>query len=304
MIFLIKKYWLYLFTIITIILVGLSFLFDVAITTKTKTLRPLAPVMTTFVPALYPSLTTPLQPNISADAAIVVDTASQVVLYSKNPELLFSPASTTKIMTALVALDTFHLSDVLTVKTPILQPVTMGFKKGQRITFENVLYAMLLPSANDAPQAIADNYPGGAGAFVVAMNKRAHELHLLHTHFGDAIGLDDDNDYTTALDLSRLASITMQNTTFAKIVGTKYYTVATLDGSLFPVKNLNELLGLYGVNGVKTGYTEEAGQVLVTSVVRDDHDYIVVVMGSDDRFADTLALLPILSNITYQSMHP
>lgn len=253
----------------------------------------------------YPTISKQIPFTITGEAAIVMDDDSKTILYQKNAYLQFSPASTTKIMTALVGLEHFKLDDVMTIQTPLTQPVIMGFYKGEKVTFGNLLYAMLLPSANDAALAIADNYPGGQAAFIAEMNQKAKELHLYHTHFADPIGLEDDGDYTTVVDLAHLASVAMQNQIFAQIVDTQYYTVHTVDGGAIPVKNINELLGLYGVDGIKTGFTGEARQVLVTSVMRNNHRLIIVVMRSDDRFADTKVLInAIADNITYLPMHP
>ena len=300
-----RFFYQYLFAIVPIILISLViilFFVDVSVKYATIHQEPLVSALPSFVPTDYPFTPSILSPHITAESAILMDDNSKVILYQKNPQLLISPASTTKIMTALIALDYFKLTDVLTVQHPLTDPVVIGFFKGQQVTFENLLYAMMLPSANDAALTIADNYPGGQIAFVAAMDKRAQRLHLTHTHFADPIGLLDDGDYTNVVDLSRLASVAIQNEEIAKVVNTKYYIVKTVDGMSFPVKNLNELLGINGVNGVKTGYTSEAKQVLVTSIVRNNHTYIGVVMGSDDRFADTRLLFPILSTISYQSM--
>lgn len=155
----------------------------------------------------YPILTVTESPNISALAAIVIDDDSKAVLFSKNPTLLFSMASTTKIMTALVALSYYKMGDVLTVHSDNVEGVTIGFTKGQRVLLKDLLYAMLLPSANDAALALAQNYPGGESAFVNKMNELARSFHLYNTHFGDAAGLLDDKDYTTPLDLVRLSSL-------------------------------------------------------------------------------------------------
>jgi D-alanyl-D-alanine carboxypeptidase (penicillin-binding protein 5/6) len=174
------------------------------------------------------------------------------------------------------------------------------------MTFENLLYAMLLPSANDAALTIAQNYPGGQSAFVKAMNDKAETLELYNTQYADPAGLADEGDYTTPFDLARLASFAMQNAEFRKIVGTKEITISDVsDSHVYDLQNLNILLGQDGVNGVKTGYTEEAGQVLVTSKEDQGKTIIIVVMGSDDRFTDTQILLDLVSNnLTYLSIHP
>jgi serine-type D-Ala-D-Ala carboxypeptidase (penicillin-binding protein 5/6) len=258
------------------------------------------------VSAQYPVFKSPINPSISAKAVIVMDKDSKVVLFSKNPNLLFSMASTTKIMTALVSLDHFKMDDILTAKEENVEGVNVGFSSGEKVFYKDILYAMLLPSGNDAALAIAQNYPGGKDAFIKKMNEKANSLHLKNTNFADSIGLEDSRDYTTPLDLARLASIALENKTFAKIVATKTWEITDVTGkNKYLLKNLNQLLGVQGVNGVKTGYTTEAGQVLVTSKKEGEHTLIIVVMDSQDRFFDTSFLLNQLSgNINYLSIHP
>lgn len=254
----------------------------------------------------YPVFKVPINPEITAKAVVIMDKDSGVVLFSKNPNLLFSMASTTKIMTATVALDYYKMDDVLTIKTEGVEGVNVGFKIGERWSFRDVLYAMLLPSGNDAALAIAENYPGGKDAFVNAMNDKAKSLQLIHTNFADSIGLEDSRDYTTPLELARLASAALENDSFAKIVATKFWEISDISGvNKYSLKNLNQLLGVQGVNGVKTGYTTEAGQVLVTSKKEQNHTLIIVVMDSQDRFFDTSKILSEISeNINYLSIHP
>jgi D-alanyl-D-alanine carboxypeptidase len=240
-------------------------------------------------------------PDLSAKAAIVLDTGSQVILMSKNPDLRFSMASTTKIMTAVTALTYFKPDDVLTVKSYGVEGSGLGLTPGEQFTFKDLLYAMLLPSANDAAVAVADNYPGGKEAFVKKMNENALILHLTNTHYADPAGLNDDGNYTTVVDLSRLGTYAMKNTLFAEVVGTKEKTIYTTNYLLdYPLTNSNKLLGTHGVNGIKTGTTEGAKEVLVTSVISKGHTYIIVVMNSEDRFADTRVLLDFINEkVTY-----
>ncbi len=254
----------------------------------------------------FPVLKSKFVPQISAQGAIIMDADSKTILFSKNPDLRFSPASTTKIMTALTALQFFKPNDILTVKTATSDGSVIGLLQGERMTFQNLLYALLLPSANDAALAISQNYPGGEKAFVAKMNENAKKFNLFNTHYEDPAGLLDDGDYTTPVDLARLASMAIKNPDFAKIVNTKTKTISDVSGfNVYNLDNLNILLGLDGVNGVKTGYTDEAGQVLVTSKVENGHTIIIVVMLSQDRFSDTEKLLGLVSgNITYLPMHP
>ncbi|MDP3726911.1 MAG: hypothetical protein Q8Q96_01180 [bacterium] len=266
----------------------------------------LANPVSSFSSSFYPILKEPISPLLSAQAALILDDESSVVLFAKNDSLRFSMASTVKIMTALVALDYYKTDDVLTVLDNNILGVKVGFGKGEKIRFEDLLYAMLLPSGNDAALTIAQNYPGGMEAFVKAMNKKAKDLHLFSTHFSDSAGLKDDGDYTTVIDLARLASTAVKNKTFAEIVSTKYKVISSIDGSRsYELRNLNRLLGINGVDGIKTGFTDEAGGVLVTSAIQDGHLLIITVMKSQDRFLDTEALLSSLKgNLTFLSIRP
>lgn len=249
----------------------------------------------------YPYVEAVAAPTISAQSAIILDRDSQVILYSKNPQLRFSMASTTKIMTSLIALSYYKPDDILTVKRSFVAGSGLNFYYGEQFTFMNLMYAMLLPSANDAAQAIADNYPGGSDAFVKKMNEKAQSLHLNNTHYTDPIGLDDDGDYSTVVDMARLASYAITNPTFAEITSTKYKTISDLNYTKqYPLTSSNDLLGIDGVTGIKTGTTEGAKEVLVTSVVNNGHTYIIVVMDSDDRFADTRTLINFINqNVKY-----
>ncbi len=234
----------------------------------------------------------PIFQDISAQSAIILDDDSKVVLFSKNANFRFSMASTTKIMTALVALDYYAPDAVLTVPSDKMTGALVGLQPGQQFRFEDLLYGMLLPSGNDAALTIAKNYPGGQMAFVEKMNQKATEYQLFNTHFADSVGLADEGDYTTVRELALLASIARKKPAFAQVVSTKEKIISTVDGkNTYYLFNLNKLLGTYGVTGIKTGFTDEAGEVLVTSQQQDGHTLIIVVMKSLDRFLDTEKIL-------------
>ena len=300
-----KKFYLPLsFTAIVLILLILLGV-DVYVKKATDKDRILPSSLVVSTKIKFPVLKTEFVPFISANGAVIMDADSKTVLFAKNPQLRFSPASTTKIMTALTALEYFKPGDILTVKTATSDGVVLGLEKGEKMTFENLLYALLLPSANDAALAISENYPGGENAFVNKMNENAKKFNLFNTHYQDPAGLLDDGDYTTPVDLARLASQAIKNPEFAKIVSTKNKTITDISGyNVYSLNNLNKLLGIDGVYGVKTGYTEEAGQVLVTSKLENGHTIILIVMSSEDRFFDTEKLLDLVSgNLTYLSIH-
>ncbi len=257
----------------------------------------------------YPVLDKSLFPDVSAKGAMIVDRKSKVILYQKNPDIRFAPASTTKIMTALVALESFKPEDILTVLKDSEDVGPVKYRKGEKVKFEDLLYTMMLPSSNDAAEIISENYPGGTLSFVEKMNEKAQELSLRNTHYEEPVGLLDAKNYTSPRDLASLASFAMENMDFAKVVGTKDKII--YDGrnnEPLLLENLNRLLDLAGITGIKTGYTEEAGQVLVTSKTLESsfgpQSIIVVVMQSDDRFYDSEVLIDTLSKINFLSIHP
>src|ERR1035437_9815622 len=180
--------------------------------------------------AKMPIIKTDFVPEVSATEAIIMDADSKVVLYAKNPNVRSSTASTIKIMTALTALDYFKLSDILTTYKPSNDGSVLGLIQNEKMNFENLLYAMLLPSANDAALTIAQNYLGGQDAFIKAMNQKATMLELYNIHYSDPAGLVDQGDYTTPFDLARLASFAMQNSELRKIVGTKEKVISDTSG--------------------------------------------------------------------------
>lgn len=304
--------WTFVFILWQILLLLLIFIIITDLNIQQSTDRnrvlpfPIVEKSITYYPVLKTDLNQDKSSDISALAAVVIDDDSKTLLFSKNPTLLLSMASTTKIMTALVALSYYKMNEVLTIQNNIVDGAKIGFEKGQKLMFEDLLYAMLLPSANDAAIAIAQNYPGGESAFVNKMNEFAKTFHLYNTRFGDTAGLLDEKGYTTPLDLARLTSVALKNKVFAKVVETKRKDIFDADRrNSYSLNNLNKLLGTDGVKGVKTGYTDEAGQVLVTSKDEEGHIIITVVMGSADRFSDTKKLLSLISgNVNYLSIHP
>ena len=231
-------------------------------------------------------------PVLSAQGAIAVDLDSGVVLYEKNADARLLPASTTKIMTALVAMDFYPSDTVVTVHNPSVEGQKMGLVKGEQITVRGLLDGLLIYSANDAAEVLAQIYPGGREGFVRAMNIKAEALHLNNTHFSNPTGLDGNTHSSTARDMVRLAEFAMRNPLFAEIVVTKEKMVTDKTGKIVHrLKNINELLGEDGVVGVKTGWTENARENLVTDVEKDGRRVIIAILGSQDRFGETKELI-------------
>jgi serine-type D-Ala-D-Ala carboxypeptidase (penicillin-binding protein 5/6) len=260
-------------------------------------------------PAPYPVNRTSYYPReeVSAQGIIVLDVTSNSTMYARDAEVSLSPASTTKILTSLVAMDTYDLDDVVTIQTVMNNGAMMGLIPGEQITVENLLYGALIQSGNDAAWALAEHFPGGVEKFVHAMNTKAAALHLDHSHFTNPVGFDDPNHKMPAHDLARLASFALTNKTLAKIVAIPQITISDVTHTHFhPLTNVNQLLGkIPGVGGIKTGWTEEAGENLVTLVERNGHKVIIVVLKSTNRFADTAFLIDwIFSNYEWKVFTP
>ena len=233
----------------------------------------------------------------TAGSAIVVDADDGTVMFAKRPDAERSIASTTKLMTALLALEKADPNDVFTAPAYNAQPAEsrINLREGERMTVKDLLRALLLESANDAAVALAENISGSRQAFVDEMNARAQELGLDHTSYANPIGLDQAGNYSSAHDLATLARTLLRNRRFARIVD---MPSATLESGIRPrtVRNRNDLVGQYPwVDGVKTGYTLNAGNVLVGAAARGPRARVVSVVLAEPteaaRDADTLTLL-------------
>lgn len=219
-------------------------------------------------------------PQVTAAAAVLMDRLTGEVVFSKNPDARQAPASTTKILTALVALQKGHLDDVITVgpNPPRVEGTRVYLVEGEKATLEHLLYGMLLNSGNDAALAIAEHYGGSMAGFAEMMNQEAASLGAFNSHFVTPNGLSDPNHYTTARDLAIIARAAMQNPLLARIVSTKTYPWRGQAWQTTLV-NQNRLLGRYpGADGVKNGYTSEAHFTLVESATRQEQSFIAVVL--------------------------
>ena len=242
----------------------------------------------------YPVLKAEFNPQISATGAIIMDGKTKALIYSKNPKLRFSPASTTKIMTAIVALDSFKLNDILTVKEATTEGSILGLYPGEQLSLESLLYALLLPSANDAALTIAQNYPGGEKKFIDKMNEKALPLSMNDSNFLDPAGLDD-NAYSTAEDLVKLVKYSLKYDLIWDILTEKSIVVKSTDGKIeHKVESTDQLLGVIpDIFGGKTGYTDKAFgcMILVVDIPEKNDKLISIVLGSHSRFDDTKKLI-------------
>lgn len=233
-------------------------------------------------------------PVVSARAVLVKDLSSGEMLYEKNAKERLPIASTTKIMTALVASLYFAQNSPVTIKTAAgTTGASAGLMEGEILSFRSILYAMLLNSGNDAAYSIAENYPGGVAGFVKAMNDKANSLNLIGTHFDNPAGFDSPKHFSSAEDLSKISEEALKIPDLQKIFATKETQVTSLDKKLsHKLFNLNKLLSqISGVLGIKTGYTQNAKENLVGLVEREGHRVLTVVLGSDDRFGETAKLI-------------
>lgn len=235
-----------------------------------------------------PTLNTPLL-QTTAQSITVFDPDTETFLKEENSNSLRYPASLTKIATALVAFNVYDLNQILKVKSA---PFTIGnsvkLNTGDELSVESLLYALLVSSGNDAALTLAENHQGGYSSFVDLVNQYILSLNLTNTHFTNVSGLDDPNHQTTAHDLTILANKLIQNPVLAEIVSTSEKNISTTDNNrTYHLYTTNELLGKNGVMGIKTGWTEEAGENLITFTKRNNRSLIVVVMGSKQRFVDS-----------------
>ena len=243
----------------------------------------------------------------SARAAALYQPDTNSFLYEKNATLPLKMASTTKIMTALVAIEMAPLDRILTVPCEAagIEGTSLYLSEGDTGTLSDFLYALMLASANDAAATIAINLSGSIEAFADKMNERASELQLQNTHFDNPHGLDSDEHYTSARDLAILAAEALQDPSFAEIVSTERKTIYLNDGET--VRNLtnhNRLLrSLAGVCGVKTGFTRASGRCLVTAAERNGVRVIAVTLDCPNDWREHTALLQMgLSAFQYTAL--
>lgn len=233
-------------------------------------------------------------PPVSAASAVLIDAGTNAVLCEKRANERMAPASTTKIMTALVAVENADIERVVTVS-----PLAVGVEgssvylyAGEKITLIDLLYAMLLESANDAAAAIAIEIGGSIDAFSRMMNDKAKALGLSDTHFVNPHGLYDEEHYTTARELALIASAALEHEVLRRIVSTKKHTLLPVEGNTRMLYNHNKMLSLYeGAIGVKTGFTKKSGRTLVSAAERDGLTLIAVTLGAPDDWNDHKKLL-------------
>ncbi|NLI11977.1 D-alanyl-D-alanine carboxypeptidase family protein [Pelotomaculum propionicicum] len=235
----------------------------------------------------------PSAPTVTAEAAVLLEARTGQVLFDKNAGQVKAPASTTKIMTALLAIECGDLDRVVTV-SPAAASVgeaSLDLRAGEKLKLEELVYGAMLESGNDACVAIAEHLAGSESNFILLMNQKARMIGAENTSFKNTNGLPATGHYTTARDLALIAQYALRNPVFQKIVSTKSKIIGSNE-SIRYLNNTNRLLWSYDwTDGIKTGTTQEAGNCLVSSGTRNGRQLISVVLRSDNRWRDSIKLL-------------
>ena len=232
--------------------------------------------------------------SLSAQSAVLIDARDGKILYEKDADTPRPMASTTKIMTAIVAIENGDVNEIIEITDEAVgvEGSSIYLQKGEKMTLLELLYALLLQSANDAAVAIAVGIGGSVEGFARMMNEKAIELGLTSTHFENPNGLDADGHVTTARELALLTAYALKNPTFAEIVSTYKRKISGPDGGVRLVVNHNKLLNMYdGCVGVKTGFTKKSGRCLVSAACRESLTLVAVTLSAPDDWRDHTALL-------------
>ncbi len=232
---------------------------------------------------------------LTAEAWMLVDDSTGLLLSAKNADRRMFPASLTKMMTCLLALESGRLADSIVITDDVYVAKNSRVRAGDGYLAGHLLCEMMLQSDNDAAYALAKHLAGGTLAFCEMMNRKAAYLGMDSTHFANPNGMPNDSNYTTARDLLVLARYCMGDSSFAKIVGTPFMDIPLTDGRHLPCPNTNAMLETYpGCIGVKTGFTRQAGACLASAAKRDGHTLFLVLLNSktlNTRFSESEALL-------------
>ena len=247
----------------------------------------------TFKHPPQPVVVTKNKPQLSTSFYILIDNDTNQIIISQNENNRIYPASTTKLATALTALNIYPLEEVVTISEDYLDGKLMELKEGDKVTIKTLVAGLLIHSANDAAFSLASHYPQGITGFVDQMNLLLKKYGLKNTHFINFDGLHSPDHYSTPYDLSQLARLAFQNPTLRYYVKIKSMDLSDIYGQkIYKVFNTNELLGVVPeIEGLKTGWTPEAGGSFIGLLNIDGHYLISVVAQSEDRFNDTKILL-------------
>ena len=229
--------------------------------------------------------------SYSAKAICLYDVDARQMIYGYNEEILMCPASITKIVTAITALEMGKADDIVTVdqRAANTEGSSIYLKAGEKIKLLDLIYGMMLHSGNDAANAIAHHF--GYEEFVAKMNETVQFAQAKDSHFENPSGLDGENHRVTALDMAKITAYAMKNPLFCEIVATKHKNIVSEDGYTRYLKNHNKLLWMYeNTKGVKTGYTKKAGRTLVSSASDGERNLICVTLNDSDDWNDHISL--------------
>lgn len=249
------------------------------------------------IPSVEPTVALPPVPNYGGEAVVLIDGDTGEVLTSRNPNKWMNPASTTKMVTLLTAIDKKGTQfDQLATITPYavsMEPSIVGLRVGDQITLAGVAEAMMVASGNDAAVVLAQNVDGSIAAFSRDMNEEAKKAGAVNSVFLNPHGLTQAGHHTTAMDLAKIAVYAMKNPMFHDLVGDDYYSVPYQNRPHDTLRTTNLFIrsGYPGANGLKTGYTQAAGDCLIASATRNGHTFIAVMLNDDDRWVDAPHLL-------------
>ncbi len=250
-------------------------------------------VLLTALP-IYPTANAVSEPNTSAYSAILINASTGEVLYSKNATDSRSMASTTKIMTAILAIESGKMQDEVQITADMVgaEGTSIGLVEDYAMTLETLVYGMLLESGNDAANAVAVFIGGSLEEFAVMMNEKAEQIGMVDSNFVTPSGLDDDEHYTTAYDMALLGAYAIANEQFCEICSTESIQMQYIEPEKYVTfTNHNSFLNYYdGAFGIKTGYTSKSGRCLVTAVEQDGVTLVAVTLNASDDWNDHIAM--------------
>jgi D-alanyl-D-alanine carboxypeptidase len=247
------------------------------------------------------------EPQLNSTHYILIDAATNTIILSRNKDVKIYPASITKLVTALTALNIYPLDEELTVNQEYTEGQVMGLKLGERITVKSLVDALLVYSANDSAFTLANHHQNGDVGFINEMNLLVQKYGLKNTHFTNYDGLQNENHYSTAYDLSQIARLAIKNSVITQTVKQKNITVESVDKTIkHKLVSTDELLGVIPeIEGLKTGYTEEAGGCFIGLINLNGNYLISVITQSEDRFGDTKILINwAKNNVFWQNYQP
>jgi len=260
---------------------------------KTSDNSKISQELSSYKPPPQPNVKNNFLPQINTGSYILIDNATNKILASKNPQEKIYPASTTKLATAITALNLYPLDEIITIKQSYHQGKVVGFQVGEKLTVKSLVTALLVYSGNDAAFNLASHHPHDIAGFITNMNQLMAKFNLKNTSFINYDGLHSPNHYSTVYDLSQLGRIALKNPIIVDVVKNKKNEITDVSGQIkHELVSTNELLDkVPEIEGLKTGWTPEAGGCFVGLLNINGHKLISVVAQSEDRFGDTQKIL-------------